>query len=315
VSELPPAKRNDRKIDPNEKLPTGQAPPKNADLAASYNWSIALLNSDPELRRLFRQAVKQGWNANRFSAELQDTKWFQKHSSSWRKNETQRIVDPASWNAARKGNRATVEDLAARMGAHLTGPEMQKFADTAMALGWNQSQLQNQLGKYIQTAKEGPSKGNFTGAAGTAFTEIKKAALRNGYDIPSGKANQWVADIATGKANVEDIAQMMRESAARAYPALHNELIAGADLDDLASPYKNKMAEILEIPPDRIDLKDRTLQKALSAKDDKGKWTTMALYDFEDQLRKDDRWQYTNNAKDTVMSEVMRLGRTFGRTG
>jgi hypothetical protein len=312
---MPPKKKDTGPVKPGTEVGDSNKPMTAKDLAANYQWSMALLNSDPELRKLFRQAVKQGWQSGRFIAELQDTKWFKTHRESWRKNEIQKIVDPASWNAARKANRATVEDMASQMGAVLSGPQMQDFADKAMSLGWNPNQIKNQLGVYIRTQKAGPNEGMFTGAAGEAFTQIKAAALRNGYTIPKGKANQWVAEIAVGNSTVEDYAQMMRESAARAFPSLHNELIAGADLEELAAPYRNKMAELLELDPREIALDDKTLVKGLSVKDEKNKWTTMPLYDFQEQLKKDDRWQYTDNAKSEIMGEVLKLGRAFGKTG
>jgi hypothetical protein len=190
---------------------------------------------------------------------------------------------------------------------------MQKFADDAMALGWNESQLQNQLGAYIKIQTQGAATGMYTGAAGQAFTAIKEAAHRNGYSIPKGKMAQWVVSISKGESTIEDYAQMMRNSAAAAFPSLREQLKAGADLDDLAAPYRQKMAALLELDPESIDLTDRSLVKGLSHKDEKGNYTTMPLYDFEDQIRKDERWRYTDNARKEVMGQVMRLGQRFGK--
>lgn len=306
-----------KKITGKEKLPAAAAAQEQttADLAANYQWSLALLNSSPELQKLFRQAVKNGWTGPRFAAELQDTSWFQKHAASWRTNEIQRLTDPATWNAARKSNRATVEDAAAKMGAVLTGPQMKRLADDAMALGWTEAQMQNHLGEYIKLQKTGPNSGMYGGNAGQQYTALKQAALRNGYEIPKGSIDQWLGSIAKGDSTVDDYAQMMRRQAAAAYPSLKDELLAGADLDDLAAPYRQTMSRLLEIPPERIDLNDTTLRKGLSQKDSKGNHTTMPLYDYEDEIRKDSRWQYTQNAKDSIMSRVLKIGQNFGKTG
>lgn len=303
------------KITGKEKVGTGPVEQTSADLAADYQWSIALLNSSPELKHLFRQAIKNGWTSSRYAAELQDTGWFKKHAASWRTNEVQRITDPATWNAARKANQATARDTAAAMGAVLTDAQLKKISDTAMAFGWNDAQMRDAMAGYVKEQRSGPLSGAYAGQAGQSVTAIRQAAVRNGYTIPRGKLDMWAASIARGDSTVEDYSQMMRRSAATAYPALKDELLAGADLDDLAAPYRDSMSKLLEIPPDQVKLDDRALRGALSVKDAKGNYSTMPLYDFEDSVRKDARWQYTDNAKQSIMSQVAQLGAKFGRTG
>lgn len=298
-----------------EEVGAGSVKQTAADLAADYQWSVALLNSDPELRRTFRHAIKNGWTASRFVAEIQDTKWFRKHSSSWRQNELARIVDPGTWKAERNAARSTFTDLAANMGVSLDAGRLNKIADQAMMFGWNESQQRDALAAYVGEQKRGPLSGMYTGEAGKNVQQLRALARANGYIIPKGKLDQWATSIARGDSTVEDYGQMMRRQAAAAYPALKDELHAGTDLNDLAAPYRDTMSRLLEVPADEIDLNDNTLRKALSTKDTKGNYTTMPMYDFEDALRKDSRWQYTDNAHNEIMSQVMDLGRTFGRTG
>jgi hypothetical protein len=83
----------------------------------------------------------------------------------------------------------------------------------------------------------------------------------------------------------------------------------GIDLDTIYSPYKNLMASILELNPDSIDLKDPTLRSAI------GPDKEMPIYDFEKALRKDYRWQYTDNAKRDVSNVALKVLRDFGFQG
>jgi hypothetical protein len=69
------------------------------------------------------------------------------------------------------------------------------------------------------------------------------------------------------------------------------------------------MAQVLELNPDAIDLRDPTLRMAISDKGD------MNLFDYERSLRKDNRWQYTQNANDEVSSAVLGVLRDFGFRG
>jgi len=86
-------------------------------------------------------------------------------------------------------------------------------------------------------------------------------------------------------------------------------LEAGSDLNEVYQPYRQSMSTILEIPMDKIDLNDPTLTNAIT---DKG---NMTLFDFKRSLRKDPRWQYTDNARETVSSGLTQILKDFGFMG
>jgi hypothetical protein len=84
---------------------------------------------------------------------------------------------------------------------------------------------------------------------------------------------------------------------------------SGIDLETVYQPYKNRMAAILELNPEAIDINDPTLRGAI------GPDKEMPLYQFEKALRKDSRWQYTNNAKNEVSDIALRVLKDFGLQG
>jgi hypothetical protein len=69
------------------------------------------------------------------------------------------------------------------------------------------------------------------------------------------------------------------------------------------------MASVLEINPETISLDDSVLRNAI------GPDKEMSLYDYQKMLRKDNRWQYTNQAKEEVSSTALRVLRDFGFQG
>ena len=83
----------------------------------------------------------------------------------------------------------------------------------------------------------------------------------------------------------------------------------GIDLSTIYSPYKNMMANVLEINPQTISLDDPTLRSAITAESE------IPLYEFERQLRKDDRWQYTNTAREETSNATMKILQDFGFMG
>ena len=71
----------------------------------------------------------------------------------------------------------------------------------------------------------------------------------------------------------------------------------------------NFQAVVLEVTPDSIQLSDPTLQQAYGGDKE------MSLFDFKRALRKDPRWQYTDNAKQEVSNSVLGVLRDFGFQG
>jgi hypothetical protein len=86
----------------------------------------------------------------------------------------------------------------------------------------------------------------------------------------------------------------------------------GVSLDALSSAYKSSMANLLEIDADSIGYNDQTLSKALQYIGPDGKPATKPLWQFESELRSDARWQYTNNARDTVDSMQYKVMKEWG---
>ena len=69
------------------------------------------------------------------------------------------------------------------------------------------------------------------------------------------------------------------------------------------------MAATLELNPDQIDLNDPTLRSAITDKGD------MNLYDFKKNLRKDNRRQYTSDAREEVGNSALKVLQDFGFQG
>ena len=70
------------------------------------------------------------------------------------------------------------------------------------------------------------------------------------------------------------------------------------------------MAAVLEIDdPNSIDLNDPLLRSAINDKGD------MNIYEFKKTLRRDPRWQYTEQARQDVSNATLNILRDFGFQG
>ena len=139
--------------------------------------------------------------------------------------------------------------------------------------------------------------------------KIKDFAKSNLLSLSDVQVNNFLADLKAGQ-SLDTINKRIRSIASMGMPDSIKEMVAsGVDLETIYQPYKNRMASILEVNPETININDATLRSAI------GPDKEMPLYEFEKALRKDSRWQYTNNAKQEVSNVALRVLKDFGLQG
>ena len=150
------------------------------------------------------------------------------------------------------------------------------------------------------------------GSIGGDLTTLRATARANGFDLDTSfgsNINDWLQRLAKGE-SIETFKNTIRGAAKLGLPdKVANLLDQGLDLKDIYAPYKNVMASVLEVAPDSISLDDKTLRMAI------GPEKEMSIYDFQRTLRKDPRWQYTNNAREESSDSVLKVLRDFGFQG
>jgi len=152
------------------------------------------------------------------------------------------------------------------------------------------------------------------GTLGSAQDKLKSLARSYGIDM----GDSWYATAAkqVGKGvAVEDFLDEIKQTAIGRYPGLADRINKGANVFQVASPYIQAKARILEMDPNSIDLDDVDIQKAIGFKDEKGAFGTRPLWEYEKDLRTKPEWQYTKNAKDSYDSLMLKVLRDFGLMG
>ena len=81
---------------------------------------------------------------------------------------------------------------------------------------------------------------------------------------------------------------------------------------DIADPYRQSMASLLELNPEAVGLDDRMVRGALASKDKDGNPAMKSLWEFENDVRQDKRWLKTSNAQDSAMSVTRKILSDFG---
>lgn len=146
-------------------------------------------------------------------------------------------------------------------------------------------------------------------AAEITRQDFLQTAIANGITLNQDQIANFEERLKAGE-KVDAIKNTIRETGALGLPDQVKKLTAsGVDLATIYSPYRSILANTLEINPNSITLDDPTLRMAI------GPDKEMSLFEYKKALRKDPRWQYTDNARETVSSGLTQVLRDFGFQG
>ena len=307
----------------------------NAAAGADFTLPETLFKNIPSLNALLKKYVSTpGMTPDAFRKMLRDDVWYKQNSKEIKERFIQyynyrdlqasgraqgttdyemqidKIVASLTKRAVQIGSAAASDPAALRKAAenlYITNrSEDQSFIDDFLA-----ASIRTVGGMIGGKGTQG-----YSGQALTNYQELVKTARSNGFqvsDIIPGGANeqQVLQGIASGKLDINRIIQDARKLAAQGQPNYVRDLLAqGYNLDQVFAPYRQTMAAVLEIDdPNSIDLNDPLLRSAISDKGD------MNVYDFKKALRKDNRWQYTEQARQDVSSATLDILRDFGFQG
>lgn len=309
------------------------------DVQNYFDLPDYIFKLDKDLSNLLVRAVNEKWTEDRWSKEIETTNWWRKNSDSVRK----RLVsfgnysdlqgqgqdvsksDYGLWLSKKKGQLKA--DAQALAGVAITDQQADEIAKK-IYLGFLDDDenairafLVPLIGKTTSIVG-GKTMTGFGGQALKDYQTLQSIAKANGFSLSQilpgisatttgGDLEEAVLEkIALGELDVNRISQDARMMAAIGQPEFVRGLLnQGYDLEQVYAPYRNTMANVLELNAEQIDLNDPTLRSAIS---DKGETN---LYDFQRQLRKDSRWQYTQNARQEVSDITLNVLRDFGFQG
>jgi hypothetical protein len=247
--------------------------------------------NDPLLKKVFTD--KGGMTFSAFESELRRDKRFAGAEKVSLGNDRQGIIDRAL-----------------ELGVELTEADIDDITNTAASL--NISISSPTIDRLIRNKfNYAPGKA-FGGKAGETIISLRSTAAANGIDLDSqfgAQLDSWVERVMQGE-SVDTFKSIIRQTAKIGLPQNVGKLLdEGVDLETVYSPYRNMMARVLEINPETIRLDDPVLRSAITSQGE------TSLYDYQRQLRRDPRWQYTDNAREDVSTAALNVLRDFGFQG
>jgi len=286
--------------------------PSMADLAGRYGFVEAFFNSDPELKKLIEQAQKNNWTVEQFQGRFMDTKWYRSRQASVRTWADLKTRDPKE--AEKKIHDRTLElkNQLSQFGISISDKEIRAMAEKSLEFAWTATEMRNVLASMVTYVP-----GQMGGTPAALEMQIQALANEYGIDLTDKQAMDYVQGMLTERYTEDNLRDFLRDMAKSKYAGMASFLDRGMTVREVATPYITSYAQLFEVDPDSVDLRDSLIQQALQgAPAAPGQLPQMqSLYQFERALRRDSRWLRTKNARDSLVNAGMGILKDWGLVG
>lgn len=225
-----------------------------------YGPGLAAYLDDPSLGPVLRQLATNRTPSTdpRFRGAIEATAWWKSMADSSRKWEALGIEDPATANQQRKERLGQVQDLAARLGLQATPALLGEVAEDSLKYGWTDpvsggpnAQVQKMLvslGTYDPKAPGG------MGDIGTQVSALREQARAYFLQPTDAELLDQAKRIKAGLTTEDAVITTFKNQAKSNHPYLGQSIDAGQTVADYFTDTKTKIAQMLEVPVDSIDL-------------------------------------------------------------
>ena len=262
-------------------------------------FAIGLIDSVPQLKNIFSQALQNNWSVERTMVAIQNTPWFRDHSAAQRQFLELQASDPQQ---LQRKIQQTADDL--RQSATALGVPVTNFMQLAQSVVFNGLDATEQTQALVRGFHyHGQS---LTGQVGTDIDALKGLASNYAVEMDNHQLTDMAKRMMVGQLQPDAVTNFFKQHALGMFPYLKQQLDAGLTVADVASPYKTQMAKLWYDDPSQannIATNDPTILKALQQTSSQGT-QLMPVAQFQQMLKQDPRWLHTTNARDALMDSA-----------
>lgn len=278
-------------------------------LAAGAGFSVAFFRSDPELWGLLQQAIQRGdTDAGNLEAAIKQSNWWKRHSDAERRAIALQHSDPAQYKRLMDEQRLQIQNIAGNLGGTLSAADLAKLTKLAFHGGWSEGKITSFVVDMTNIEQLLSSGAEIGGRAGELQDAFGQWAGQFGIKVSDRTLASYAAKVLKGQATPQDFLSFVQKQAKALYPHLSDDIDRGMTLADMAQPFVQTAAVMLEESPDSIQLDSPHVRWAL-----KGDGKTMvSMQDFEERIRRSKEWQTTDNARAAYDSFGRQILQDFG---
>jgi hypothetical protein len=276
--------------------------------------AFAHLVAIPEIKELLDKATGTGaggeWTQDRFQLELQKTNWFRSTSETARKNDALALSDPQTYELNLQDYVRRITQIQWQEGIGSNPETVRAFATMFMREGWDDARMTSWMAANAHTFDQG----GIVGQIQNTQQQIKKLASDYGLPVAETWAREKAQQVRAGYMTTEGLKATFTNQAKATYAHLADQLDQGFTVRDIAEPYLQSAAQLLELSPSAMNLSDPRWSRALNERNKDGTSQLMSMGDWQKTLMQEESygWDRTNNAKTAAYDLRDKLADTFG---
>lgn len=223
-----------------------------------------------------------------------------------------KFSDPAQFQSTINQARQVVAQQAQAEGVQLSRKQVRGLAVDYITKSWNQQALANKIGTFYNGEP-------VSGQAAQYQDQLNQLYTEYGLPLNQDRMDNRVQRLLSGQVTMDAYVHNVQQTAKSLYPSIAAQLDGGMTVKEIADPYIQTMANLLEVDPNTLSLSTPLIRKALqgtvTVQNGKSTASSTPLWQFEQQVRQDPRWWSTDNAHSQVADILTQIGKDWGFEG
>lgn len=269
---------------------------------STYGYLASFLDH-PEVGPILLKAAQEGWDRARLEGALFATNWWKTTSETARQWQATQATDPAEAAAQLEEQKAAIREQARSMGTPLPEDRIERIAMHAVQLGWSPQQVKAGILAEVDFVNA-----PVASDVGALKERLRQIGASYAVWIPESELASWAQAITAGD-STEDAFKATWGGVAKAYynnPGLATAIDQGRTTQQYASQYIGDAANLLELNPNGIDIRDPKWQRFLFTNPETGQpWTGT---DMQKALRTETVYGYDNTARAETDARAVGFG-------
>lgn len=309
-----------------------------ADFGTAYSVGLILQNKDllllayksqgftnARINKRTGKIVKgknsgEEWGTDRVASEITQTKWYKSRDGNVRAADNARAMDRASWDNRVNRLVANIQQSATKEGADLSGVDVRGYAERILRENFldmqgsvDQEVPERLLNNFLAPLLKPVNGTEFRGAAAGTAQGLREKARAYGVTF----SDQWfvnaVQKMKSGEVAEQDLVREIIDQSKSRYAGIGGMISESRSVQDLADPYIELMANVLERNRNELSMADPDIQSALQYTDPtSGQTRTKSLWEFEQELRQKPEWGNTKEGRRQLNNGAMAMLKSFG---
>lgn len=288
----------------------------------SQGWTKAKLS--PNGKKVIPGKKEEGveWDSNKITAELTQTNWYEENDGNIRVADNAKATDSATWLKDVGNIKASLKRVAVARGADLSGyseEQLDKLSEEILRSNYSyitrgpdseipDSVLDSYLTPLIGMGEDGSMKG----AAGLTASGLRQLTEQYGVMY----SDKWYLDkiqaLENGETTEFDVKSEIVDSARDTWGTIGDQITDTRSTYQIADSYIQRMAATWEMDPDTINLDTPEIKNALMKMGPDGQPYKQTMWEFEQDLRMDPRWDDTKQGQKELTDGSMKMLKDYG---